>query len=189
MFGFWNSASPISAAFFIDCAATPALPAADSGRIRPTLTWPLPTDSGCCCGPAGPASGCDELNGLENWPSDCCTPAQAPSSGAPRIRPTAVRRVVSQETGPADPGLRLCGPTIVSLLLTDQNRPGHRPRSQRRIQPYCRRMVNQIKRIMVPRQRCRLQEPALLPLSAALSLSLGVRSQPHHAVAPGPLPL
>ena len=40
MFGLLNSASAISAAFFIDCAATPALPCADSGRIRPTLTWP-----------------------------------------------------------------------------------------------------------------------------------------------------
>ena len=64
MFGFWNSASAISAAFFIDCAATPALPAAESGRIRPTLTCPLPTASGCCCGPAGP-SGWGEPNGLE----------------------------------------------------------------------------------------------------------------------------
>ena len=53
MFGFWNSASAISAAFFIDCAATPALPDADSGRIRPTLTWPVPTAVGCCGGPAG----------------------------------------------------------------------------------------------------------------------------------------
>ena len=43
MFGFWNSASAISAAFFIDCAATPALPAPDSGRIRPTLICPVPT--------------------------------------------------------------------------------------------------------------------------------------------------
>ena len=66
MFGFWNSASAISAAFFIDCAATPALPAADSGRTNPTLTWPVPTASGCCAGPAGPASGCCDPNGLEN---------------------------------------------------------------------------------------------------------------------------
>src|ERR1700709_86942 len=126
MLGFWNSASAISAAFFIDCAATPALPAADSGRIRPTLTWPLPTESGCCGGRAGPASGCGdavELNGLENWLSDCCTPAQAPSSGAPRIRPTAVRRVAPNGVA----GLRSSGPTIVSLLLADQDRPGHRP--------------------------------------------------------------
>jgi len=27
----------------MDCAATPALPGADSGRIRPTRTWPAPS--------------------------------------------------------------------------------------------------------------------------------------------------
>ena len=32
-------------------------------------------------------------NGLENWLKLCCTLAQAPSSGAPRMRPIAVRRV------------------------------------------------------------------------------------------------
>ena len=70
MFGFWNSASAISAAFFIDCAATPALPAADSGRIKPTLTCPVPTAVGSCGGPAGPvASGVP--NGLENWLKLC----------------------------------------------------------------------------------------------------------------------
>ena len=42
MFGFLNSASAISAAFFIEVAATPALPGADSGRIRPTRICPLP---------------------------------------------------------------------------------------------------------------------------------------------------
>src|SRR6201996_9859785 len=62
-FGFWNSASAISAAFFIDCAATAALPEADSGRIKPTLTCPLPIDEGCCAGPAG-GGGCSEL---VNW--------------------------------------------------------------------------------------------------------------------------
>ena len=30
---------------------------------------------------------------LENWLSVCCMPEQAPSRGAPRIRPSAVRRV------------------------------------------------------------------------------------------------
>src|SRR5579862_2113086 len=56
MFGFLNSASAISAAFFIDCAATPALPCADSGRISPTRIWPLPTvvagggSAASCCG-------------------------------------------------------------------------------------------------------------------------------------------
>src|SRR6478752_5751573 len=123
-FGFWNSASAISAAFFIDCAATPALPAAESGRIRPTLTCPVPTDSGCCCGPAGPASGCDEPNGLENWLKLCCTLEQAPSSGTPRMRPTAVRRVAPDEEDLAKENSALSGPTIVSLLLADRGRPG-----------------------------------------------------------------
>src|SRR5882757_8268179 len=91
MLGFWNSASAISAEFFIDCAATPALPAADSGRINPTLTCPVPATSGSCAGPAGPAAGC-ELNGLE-------MPAQAPSRGAPRIRPSADRRVAPEARG------------------------------------------------------------------------------------------
>src|SRR3954465_5690478 len=77
----WNSASAISAAFFMDCAAPPALPAADSGRISPTLTWPLPTACGCCAGP----DGSDELKGFENELRLCWTPEQAPSSGAPRI--------------------------------------------------------------------------------------------------------
>jgi hypothetical protein len=42
IFGLLNSASAISAALRMDCAATPALPLAESGRIRPTLTWPAP---------------------------------------------------------------------------------------------------------------------------------------------------
>src|ERR1700754_4869367 len=95
MFGFWNSASAISAAFFIDCAATPALPEADSGSINPTLTCPWPTASGSCGGPAGPAA-----DGELNWLRLCCTPAHAPSSGAPRIRPTAVRRVAPEDLAP-----------------------------------------------------------------------------------------
>ena len=52
-FGLENSTSAISAAFFIDSATVPALPAADSGRISPTLTAPVPIAAGCCTGPAG----------------------------------------------------------------------------------------------------------------------------------------
>src|SRR5436190_15216836 len=157
--GFWNSASASSAAFFIDCAATPALPAAESGRIRPTLTCPVPTESGCCCGPAGPASGCGPPNGLENWLKLCCTLAHAPSSGAPRIRPTAVRRVA-----PDEEDLALSGPTIVSLLLTDRDRPGiHRMRGW--IQAYCRRIVNQNKRMMAPRRVAGCRDLTSQPLS------------------------
>src|SRR5438445_7234967 len=133
MLGFWNSASAISAAFFIDCAATPALPAADSGRINPTLTWPVPAT---CGGPEGP--GC-ELNGLENWLRLCCTPEQAPSRGAPRIRPTAVRRVAPEDRDLARSlgrslrrSLGFRGPTIVSLLLTDRDRSGPQPPEIRR---------------------------------------------------------
>src|SRR6202045_3289404 len=76
MLGFWNSASAISAAFFIDCAATPALPAADNGRINPTLTWPVPTASGCCGGPEEPGEAC-ELDGLVNLVGLCWRPGQA----------------------------------------------------------------------------------------------------------------
>src|SRR3984893_6599421 len=89
--GFWNSASAISAAFFMDCAATPALPLPDSGRINPILTCPVPTATGCAAGPEGPACA---------WKGSETEPAQAPSKGAPRIRPTAVRRVVPESRGP-----------------------------------------------------------------------------------------
>src|SRR6201996_5950417 len=132
MFGFWNSASAISAAFFIDCAATPALPAADSGRISPTLTWPLPTACGCCGDPEGPGGGGedDDEKGLENWLRLCCTPAQADNSGAPRISPTAVRRLAIARRGEGSlegssvRRLGSSGATIASLLLTHRHRPG-----------------------------------------------------------------
>src|ERR1700689_5472961 len=128
MLGFWNSASAISAAFFIDCAATPALPAADSGRINPTLTPPLPTACGSCGGPAG--SG--ELHGLENEPRLCCAPEQAASSGAPRISPIAARRVAPGNRDSAGKYLAgrdfgSDGPTMGSLLLTDRSCPGLQP--------------------------------------------------------------
>ena len=41
MFGFLKSESAISAAFFSD-VPTPAPPCPDSGRIKPTRTWPSP---------------------------------------------------------------------------------------------------------------------------------------------------
>ena len=56
-FGLLNSASAISAAFFIDSATVPALPPADSGRIRPTLTAPVPI-AAAACGGAAAAAGC-----------------------------------------------------------------------------------------------------------------------------------
>src|SRR5215470_16925438 len=42
MSGLLNSVSASSAAFFIDCAAMPALPPADIGSTRPTRTLPVP---------------------------------------------------------------------------------------------------------------------------------------------------
>ena len=53
MFGLLNSASAISAAFFMDSAAMPALPPADSGRISATLTWPVPIAVDGCTAPPG----------------------------------------------------------------------------------------------------------------------------------------
>jgi hypothetical protein len=120
--GFWNSASAISAAFFIDCAATPALPDADSGSTSPTLTPPVPTACGCCGGPEGSA----ELNGFEIEPM----PAQAPSRGAPRIRPSADRRVAPDGDHGKDlegPDLGSSGPTIASLLLAGPGWPVLQP--------------------------------------------------------------
>src|SRR5271169_6291851 len=139
MLGFWNSASAISAEFFIDSAATPALPEADSGNTSPTLTWPLPATSGCCGGPEGPCAW--ELNGLENELRPCCTLAQAPSRGAPRIKPTAVRRVAPEGWDSEAGALGTNGATMVSLLLTDRNRPGRPPSKDQEAEfkAYCRR--------------------------------------------------
>jgi hypothetical protein len=53
MSGLLNSAIAISAALRIDCAATAALPLADNGRIRPTLTLPSPIFADDCGGVAG----------------------------------------------------------------------------------------------------------------------------------------
>src|SRR5689334_17275963 len=57
MFGLLNSASARSAAFFIDWAASPALPLADSGRMIAILTWPVPSavpvDAGAAAGGGG----------------------------------------------------------------------------------------------------------------------------------------
>src|SRR5260370_25214054 len=55
MFGLLNLASAFSAAFFIDWAASPALPAADSGRMRATFICPVPSDWLGCAGPGGGA--------------------------------------------------------------------------------------------------------------------------------------
>ena len=149
MFGFWNSASAISAAFFIDCAATPALPAADSGRINPTLTCPVPTASGCCGGPAGPASGW-RAERIGERAEALLHAGAGPEQG--RAEDQADRRP------PGGPGRLGFGRRRFGF-----ERPHHRissldrPKSARTstcqrsggwIQAYCRRIVNQNKRIM-----------------------------------------
>src|SRR6202012_4348513 len=171
MLGFWNSANALSAAFFIDWAAMPALPAADSGRINPTLTWLFPTESGCCCGPAG--TGVGSGLGPESDPRLCCAPEQAPSKGAPRIKPTTDRRVA-----PEDCDLRLSGPTITSLLLADRQSARMSPcgHQDRWIQAYCRRIVNWNKRIIPLRDGRRLQNLQSLhcQMSCSFAVSPGV---------------
>src|ERR1700676_2872782 len=75
-------------------------------------------------------------------------PEHAPSRGAPRIRPTAVRRLVpdGRDLGSS---LGSGGPTIVSLSLDRPNGQDlNLPVISRWIQAYCRRIVNQNKRIM-----------------------------------------
>src|SRR5258708_9190155 len=62
MFGLLNSASAISAAFFMDSAATPALPCADNGSTRPTRTWPSPTGAVVTCSPGSGATGAPPPN-------------------------------------------------------------------------------------------------------------------------------
>ena len=62
MFGALNSASAMSAALRIACPAMPALPAADSGRMSATLTWPVPS---VVSGTGGMAGGCAWASGVE----------------------------------------------------------------------------------------------------------------------------
>ena len=138
----------------MDCAATPALPDADNGRSNPTLTCPVPATAGCWGGPAG--AGFSELaNGLEN----CCMPAQADSRGAPSKRPIAARRVAPEICAAEVSVLGLTGPAIVSLrricwnvsLGLDRRTSARAPplrETREGIQAYCRRIVNQNKRIM-----------------------------------------
>src|ERR1700684_3856582 len=156
----------MSAAFSIDGAATPALPPADNGRITATLTLPLPTATACTGAPAGPGGGGgdDELNGLgtENWLMLCWMLAHAPSSGAPRMSPSAVRRLARAPEIPGFPvpdlsvpdlsdwKLGANAPTIMSLFLSGLVKGRTSPRLRHQewcIRAYCRRIVNQNKRI------------------------------------------
>jgi len=109
------------------------------------LTWPLPTETGCCGAPAGVFAGCELENGLENWLSVCCTLEQAPSSGVPRMRPSAVRRVAREPEAPdlkasdipassdmeglSASAMGSNAPTIASLSLGRPKLPGISPSS------------------------------------------------------------
>ncbi len=92
MLGVLNSAIAISAALRIAWPATPALPGADSGRMSPALTWPVPmvAPGGACelCG-----AGVDDrvLRILEQ-----------PASNAPAVasRPAIERRRVGITADP-----------------------------------------------------------------------------------------
>src|SRR5262249_10545168 len=126
MLGALNSASAISAAFFMDWAASAALPLADSGRMSPTLTWPVPIAAPCC--------------GASGWrgpnPRSFTFIEQAAASAAPMTAstPRPVRRPQARWGRPDMP----CTP------------PGALRPS--RLGAYCGRMVNRGKRMKSPAQ-------------------------------------
>ncbi len=115
----------------------------------------------------------------------CCTPEQAPSRGAPRIRPTAVRRVA--------PGSRWIRRSRLAIERAHHRLSSlDRPRSARTsasgptwrswIQAYCRRIVNQNKRIMA------LAAP--LPVAGScLPHRCAAALRTHRTVALAPRPL
>src|SRR5260370_27163987 len=97
--GLLNSASAISAAFFMDCAATAALPLPDKGRIRPTLTRPAPI------GLAAWAEGWAGPERFENRSLGVVLPVQAD-----RTAPDMVAKTASQRgTAPARDDVLACG--------------------------------------------------------------------------------
>ena len=164
MLGFWNSASAISAAFFIDCAATPALPAADSGRINPTLTWPLPTASGCCGGPAGPAGAArtERIGKLAQALLHAGAGRQAGArrgSGRPRSAGSPAAEIWPRtEFGRRRLGIERAHHRISSLDRPQSARTSPPAEDQGGgFQAYCRRIVNQNKRIIPCGPGSRLQ--------------------------------
>ena len=92
MFGFLNSASAISAAFFIDCAATPALPGADSGRISADADLAGADGRGRLrsAGCGGGASVVPRLPSVRCW---CRPPARRPRQATPPRRQADRARV------------------------------------------------------------------------------------------------
>src|SRR6516225_1319017 len=91
-----NSATANSAALRMDWPATPALPVADSGRIRPTLTSPVPMVApGGAGAPWG--GGVGEVNELRRLE----LPEQPASSvAAVDSKPVTTRRRDGNATGP-----------------------------------------------------------------------------------------
>ena len=83
MFGFLNSASAISAAFFIDSAATPALPGADSGRMSATRIWPVPMAAPGCAS-AGCGGGASVVPRLPRFVLVQAASTAAAASDTPR---------------------------------------------------------------------------------------------------------
>ena len=90
MSGLLNSASAISAAFFMDSAATAALPLPDSGRIKATLTCPVPTAG------SGAASCGAGLERLENRSLGVVLPVQPDRTAAEMAARTASQRGIAR---------------------------------------------------------------------------------------------
>ena len=94
--GLLNSASAISAALRIDCAATPALPLADSGRMSPTLTLPC-ADTGRRLRRRRRLRAGNEIAGAKNCPS---TPASR-AAGCKRGEPGGQCSRAAERSAPA----------------------------------------------------------------------------------------
>src|ERR1700691_4023877 len=118
MFGLLKSAIAMSAALRIDWPARPALPGADSGRIRPALTWPAPmVVSGGVCGLCGGESG-------DRYWEFC----EQPASNAPALAsmPAIERRRVGRcclELAANAPGAGTCKCADADTAVFSPRRP------------------------------------------------------------------
>ena len=122
MFGLLNSASAISAAFFIDCAATPALPCADSGRTRPTRTWPSPTDALAVVSSPGWSVGrpAPQLRGARRKDYCCRRNGQSCSQANPRGRQVPLpKQQVRHGRSPSDNSVSVV--TVISQNVKSMN--------------------------------------------------------------------
>src|SRR5262245_8637771 len=82
MSGLLNSASAISAALRMDCAATAALPVADSGRMSAALTLPSPILLAGCAGVFG--AGPEPRSPIPEQPASRAIDARAASHAEAR---------------------------------------------------------------------------------------------------------